>query len=398
MKKESSRDIAVDAVVIGGGVAALWTANALIAAGQQVIVLSNSQFGEGQTLAAQGVIHGGLKYAVGGKLNDSSEALAAMPQRWAEAMRGEGCVDLRRVSVLSDHQILWSLPGVVSKVVSFFGSKALRGRAEAIPRDAFPEVFNTSQYKGKLFRIGEQVVDPVSLMRELAVPLEHCSYLIDWKRNAKIVKGEQGISHIEITSESGDPTFLRAKTYVFAAGKGNADLLLWMDLKQPVMQLRPLHQLVIRKPGLPDFFSVCIGNSPKPPLVSTTHVDSKGRTVWYIGGDIAEAEGVARSEAEQIEAGRHLFKKVMPWIDLSDAEWFTVRVDRAEPNTDSGSRPPGASCEVIGNVILTWPTKLALAPDLADQVLARVSIGESTGNEQLDLPYPGFGKAPWDRD
>ena len=54
------------------------------------------------------------------------------------------------------------------------------------------------------------------------------------------------------------------------------------------MQLRPLHQLILRKHGLPDFFSVCVGTGPKPPLVSTTHVDSRDRTVWYIGGDIAD--------------------------------------------------------------------------------------------------------------
>lgn len=398
MKKEASRQITVDTVVIGGGVAALWTANALIRSGRSVIVLTNAPLGGTQTLASQGVIHGGLKYAVGGKLNDSSEALAAMPKRWAEAMRGNGEVDLRKVEILSDHQILWSLPGILSKVVSFFGSKSLRGRAEAIPRESFPEVFDTPKYKGQLFRIGESVIDPVSLVKELALPLEKCSYLVDWKKNAKIVKPEQEISHIKIQENRGEMISLSAKDYIFAAGKGNADLLSWMGVKQPEMQVRPLHQLVIRKPGLPDFFSVCIGNSPKPPLVSTTHRDAKGRTLWYVGGDLAEADGVARSEAGQIEAGKKLFKEVMPWIDLSDADWFTVRVDRAEPSTATGARPPGAFCEKSGNVMVTWPTKLALAPDLADKVLANISEPCSLNEAKLDLPHPGLGKAPWDLD
>ena len=84
-----STQIRYDAVILGGGVAALWTANALKGAGRSVLILTNSALGEGQSLAAQGVIHGGLKYAVGGKLTDSSEALAAMPARWLAAMRGE---------------------------------------------------------------------------------------------------------------------------------------------------------------------------------------------------------------------------------------------------------------------------------------------------------------------
>ena len=90
------REIEVDVVVIGGGVAALWTANALRSAGHSVIVLTNGPIGEGQSLAAQGVIHGGLKYAVTGKLTDSSEALADMPARWLAALRGEGLQDRQR--------------------------------------------------------------------------------------------------------------------------------------------------------------------------------------------------------------------------------------------------------------------------------------------------------------
>ena len=122
-----------DTVIIGGGVAALWPANVLKNAGQSILVLTNAPLGEGQSLAAQGVIHGGLKYAVGGKLTDSSEALAAMPARWLAALRGEGPVDLSAARLLCDHQLMWSLPNVVSQVVSFFGSKALRGRSAATP-------------------------------------------------------------------------------------------------------------------------------------------------------------------------------------------------------------------------------------------------------------------------
>ena len=165
-----SRELKLDAVVIGAGVAGLWTANALQAKGRSVILLSNSPLGAGQTLAAQGVIHGGLKYAVGGKLNDSSEALAAMPERWWQALQGRGDIDLSRVKVLSDCQYLWSLPGVLSKAISLFGSKAMRGRAQSVSREDFPEIFRSPEYKGQLFRVDERVVDPVSLVEELARP------------------------------------------------------------------------------------------------------------------------------------------------------------------------------------------------------------------------------------
>ena len=343
------------------------------------------------------MIHGGLKYAVGGKLNDSSEALSAMPERWSRALRGEGNVDLSKVEILSDHQILWSLPGMMSKMVSFFGSKALRGRADSISRKDFPEVFDSPQYKGNLFRIGEKVVDPVSLVKELARSITDITYLVDWENNAELVKGSEGISHIAITENDGKTASLQASHYVFAAGAGNAGLLECAGKERPQMQLRPLHQLVIRKQGLPDFFSVCIGHSPKPPLVSTTHVDSQGRRLWYIGGDIAEAEGVVRNESDQISAGKVLFQKVMPWINLQGADWFTVRVDRAEPDMGTGDRPSGAYCEEIGNnTLVAWPTKLALAPDLADKITTFLKEPQHPEVFTINLPTPNVGQTPWD--
>lgn len=391
-----SRQAKHDTVILGGGVAALWTANVLKSAGQSVLILTNAPLGSGQSLAAQGVIHGGLKYAVGGKLTDSSEALAGMPSRWLAAMRGEGPVDLRGAKLLSDHQLMWSLPNVVSQVVSFFGSKALRGRSAAIAREDYPAVFDTPEYKGRLFRIDEPVVDPVSILRELARGVADETYLVNWGKTARIETSNGQIDSIAITGESGEKVEVRAGTYLLAAGAGNGELLVALGITEPAMQRRPLHQVIIRKAGLPDFYSVCVGTGAKPPLVSTTHVDSAGCTVWYLGGDLAEQEGVARSEAEQIAFTRALLAKLMPWIDLVGAEWFTWRGDRAEPLTGTGDRPPGAYCRRVGNVLVAWPTKLALAPDLAEQVLRETKTSGMKKPEPLPLHRPELGKPPWD--
>jgi glycerol-3-phosphate dehydrogenase len=390
------RQAKCDTVILGGGVAALWTANVLKSAGQSVLVLTNAPLGSGQTLAAQGVIHGGLKYAVGGKLTDSSEALAGMPSRWLAAMRGEGPVDMRGAKLLSDHQLMWSLPNVVSQVVSFFGSKALRGRSAAIAREDYPAVFDAPDYKGRLFRIDEPVVDPVSILRELARGVADETYLVDWGKNAHIETSNGQIDSITLTGADGQTVEVRASTYLLAAGAGNGELLAALGITEPAMQRRPLHQVIVRKAGLPEFYSVCVGTGPKPPLVSTTHVDSAGRTVWYLGGDLAEQEGVARSEEEQITFTQNLLAKLMPWIDLVGAEWFTWRGDRAEPLTATGDRPPGAYCRRVGNVLVAWPTKLALAPDLAEQVLRETTRSGMESPEPLNLPRPDLGKPPWD--
>jgi len=387
-------------VILGGGIAALWTAHLLRRAGHSVVVLTNSDWGAGQTLAAQGVIHGGLKYALGGKLTDSSEALAAMPDRWRKSLAGEGEVDLRGVTVLSETQILWSLPQVVSKVVAFFGSQALRNRAGALPRKDFPAPFDTPSYRGQLFELGEMVVDPVSLVATLAAPLDGCSR--KWGGSAEWREDESGrITEAIFPDASGQLVSLRAHHWVLAAGAGNAALLQSMGRDAPAMQLRPLHQVVIRSAKLPPLYSVCIGTGPKPPVVTTTHTASDGTRLWYVGGDLAET-GVDRSETAQIDYARSRFKELLPWLDLQGAEWGTIRVDRAEPHTGTGDRPPGAYVHHQGNVVTVWPTKLALAPNLASQVLAIVQNSGGKPSEvapelgTLNLPGPAVGKAPWD--
>lgn len=393
-------NVQADVAILGGGIAALWTAHLLRSVGYGVIVLTNAPWGTGQTLAAQGVIHGGLKYALGGKLTDSSEALAAMPGRWSLSLAGNGEIDLRGVTVLSPSQILWSLPQVVSKVIAFFGSQSLRNRAGAIPRKDYPPPFQSPDYHGQLFELGEMVVDPVSLVAALAAPLQHCAR--QWNGSAQWNTEPDGqITEALFPDPSGRPIALRARHWVLAAGAGNAPLLRSMNRRGPDMQLRPLHQVVIRSAKLPPLYSVCIGHGIKPPVVTTTHTASDGTPLWYVGGDLAET-GVERSESAQIDFARARFRELLPWLDLGGAEWATIRVDRAEPRTGTGDRPPGAFVHQQGNVLTVWPTKLALAPNLATQVLDLLAKAEAppsggvVGLETLNLPVPVLAKAPWD--
>ncbi|MDF1622160.1 MAG: FAD-dependent oxidoreductase, partial [Pseudohongiella nitratireducens] len=55
--------------IVGGGIAGLWLLNRLCLAGYDAILLDKGGLGSGQTLASQGIIHGGLKYALNGILD-----------------------------------------------------------------------------------------------------------------------------------------------------------------------------------------------------------------------------------------------------------------------------------------------------------------------------------------
>ena len=67
-------EVRVDVIVFGGGIAGLWTLARLQQAGYKAVLLESQALGAGQTRYAQGIIHGGTKYALTGKLTASSEA------------------------------------------------------------------------------------------------------------------------------------------------------------------------------------------------------------------------------------------------------------------------------------------------------------------------------------
>ena len=137
-----------DIVIFGGGVAGLWLLNRLRQAGYNALLLESETLGGGQTLASQGIIHGGLKYALGGVLTGASQAIAEMPARWRAALRGEGDLDLSAVKTLSDHYYMWSNAGLRSRFKTFLGSKSLRGRIDAVPPAEYPAFFKAATVAG----------------------------------------------------------------------------------------------------------------------------------------------------------------------------------------------------------------------------------------------------------
>ena len=73
--RDESRHVQVDVAIFGGGVAGLWTLSLLRNQGYNAVLFENNTLGGGQTRYAQGIIHGGTKYALTGKLTASSEAI-----------------------------------------------------------------------------------------------------------------------------------------------------------------------------------------------------------------------------------------------------------------------------------------------------------------------------------
>ncbi len=186
---------------------------------------------------------------------------------------------------------------------------------------------------------------------------------------------------------------------VLSAGAGNAELLAALGIEQPAQQLRPLHMVLAKGPALKPLYAHCLGGGPKPRVTVTTHPAADGQWVWYLGGDLAEADGVARDEGAQVAAAQKEMAALLPWVDQSQTRWATLRVDRAEPAQSGLVRPDNAFLAEQQNLLVGWPTKLALAPDFADRVLAtlqRDGVTPAHHGSLPELPRPALGQPVWE--
>ncbi len=394
----------VDIVIFGGGIAGLWIFNRLRNAGYQAILLESHALGSGQTIKSQGIIHGGLKYALTGFLNASANAVEDMPKRWKDCLAGTGEIDLRSVNVLSHEQLLWSTGSLGSEIAGFFASKSLNSRVKKLDKRLYPSVLQNPSFKGHVYRLEEVVLDTVSLIDTLAKPHQDFIFKINPHEGYAFTidpECKDKISSVEI--RSGQETLsLQAERYLFTAGEGNEQLSLCLA-HPPVMQRRPLQMLVAKFKTHYPFFGHCIDTGMNPRITITTHPTQDDQSVWYLGGQIAE-DGVNRSPEKQIAIAKKELNSLLPWLEMETVEWRSFFINRAEPAQPGGKRPDSVSLTAIENVLVAWPTKLALSPLLADQVIAKLkqqAVQASSPSENVlrscsILEKPRIALAVWD--
>lgn len=386
-----SRELKVDIVIFGGGIAGLWLFNRLRQAGYQTILLETKALGSGQTRYAQGIIHGGTKYALTGKLTASTAAVFAMPKIWRDCLAGKGEVDLSAAVMLSAHQYMWSTPSLFSRLSGFFASRVMRGKTIAVKKADRPVVFQHKNFKGKVYQLDEPVLDTSSVINALAKPninnIMHIKPEIDFTGNTTFT----------VETSEGERWNINTQKIILTAGEGNAVLLKSMGRKVPAMQLRPL-QMVMLRGGLPEkLYAHCLGASVNPRITITSHTDKNGDIIWYMGGQLAE-EGINRTEEEQINEAKKELRALMPWLDFSVMQWATLNINRAEPKQKEGKRPASSFFYEEDDVITTWPTKMALSPKLAEDVLNQLQDSNVIKSGIKDLPefsHTPFAELPW---
>ena len=169
------------------------------------------------------------------------------------------------------------------------------------------------------------------------------------------------------------------------------------------MQCRPLHMVLLRG-ALPQFQGHCVDGA-KTRVTITSDTDSAGRTVWQVGGQIAEV-GVSLDKLALLSKTRAELLAVLPGIDLAAVEWNTYQVDRAEGRMSGGQRPETVQIRCEGNCLTAWPTKLALVPQLVSEILEQIQISQQPAvrpdwksglRETLrEWPRPQVALPPWE--
>ena len=398
--------IETDVVVIGGGIAGLWLFRTLNLKGYNAVLLEQDSLGGGQTIKSQGIVHGGTKYTLTGQLTGASQAISGMPERWRKALAGKGGTnepDLNDANILSEYHYLWSPGDIGSRLTSFFASKAVRGRVDQLKADTYPAIFRHDGFRGKVYQLNEIVLDIASVVKALVDGLEPQTIKVNWDSetgNTRLVSSNGKIEYVEI--KQGDQVIhLKAKRFVTTSGEGTAELMKLWGIEKPKMQVRPLQMVMVRHSHPEPIYAHCLGTTPLPRITVTSHPDKDGKWVWYLGGGIAE-DGVNQSPEELIATAKKEMKALLPWVNLDDAEWGTLTVNRAEPKQSMLLRPDAAFCQEVGNGIVTWPTKLALAPNLSDEVISMLETsGVAPAFDPLELPegleQPGICPNFWSK-
>jgi hypothetical protein len=381
----------LDVLIFGGGAAGLWCLDRFRGAGYHALLLESAALGRGQTIQAQGIIHGGGKYALRGVRDFAAVgATKEMPRRWRRSLAGEIAPNLTGTRVLSERCHLWLPRGSVVARVQSWGfisvvAKAglLSTRPEPVPEPAWPEALRGSALA--VYALAEPVISTGSLLETLATL--HAKYIRRYDGSAVRFGGKEVI----ISGIALEP-----RITVLAAGEGNAELLQKAGVDGSPMQRRPLCMTLLRG-ALPPLYGHCIVGG-KTQITVTTPAPG----LWQIGGEISERLAHEPDAATARRTAMSEIRRRLPGLDFPGVEVGLYRAVRAEARTADQRRPSGVHAgRVAPGIIAAWPTKLSLAPVLAEEVFAMVAqdLKRPAGYHEDGVPpwpMPQVARYPWE--
>lgn len=379
----------LDVLVFGGGAAGLWCLDRLRRAGYHAILLESHALGSGQTIQAQGIIHGGGKYALRGVRDfEAVRATSLMPERWRRSITGELEPHLSATRILSECCHLWLPRGSAVARFQSLGIMSLVAKAgllathpERVSKVEWPDVLRDSALA--VYALAEPVIATGSFLAALAA--QHRSFIFSY---------QGGSAQFAAAGVQVGDALLQPRAVVLAAGAGNGDLLTGAGMNADLMQRRPLGMVLLRG-NLPPLFGHCIVGG-KTGLTITTPAPG----LWQIGGEIAERLAHEKNPATARQLALGEIRRWLPGLELKRAEIAIYYAVRAEARTAAIRRPSGVHAgQVAPGMIVAWPTKLSMAPVLADEVFELVQLDlKAPGgyDETPSWPAPSVARYPWE--
>jgi hypothetical protein len=378
--------ISVDVLVVGGGSTGLWLIDELRRTGRNAILVESTSLGSGQTIASQGILHGGMKHSLVARPGTFVKALGSMTRIWGECLAGDREPDLRSVRRRSDSCYFWRTSSLASFVGSIGARFSIRSEVKKIVHASLPEVLRGAS--GDVYLIDEKVVDPHSLVSEL------------FKRNRQHTI-RAGIQRVDFSSRNtvyavelagSSLMTVKPELVVLTAGEGNAELRKVCGLPEKAMLRLPLQILVLRG-DLPDLNGVCLEGIQAKAII-TTHRLSRNEAVWQFASErIASDAGEDFGRQALIEISASLPGFNFPRVSVS-----VYTATRAECAAEDGGRCSDVAVFKEGNVITAWPTKLVLVPRAVDRIMSYLPIqfgANEVPREFAAWPRPDVAPLPW---
>lgn len=416
--------IKVDIVIYGAGIAGLWAFHTLKALGYNVLLLEKKAIGGEQTIASQGIIHSGLKYALSTAPQDITQNMRDMPSIWQEALNaknslGKSPINLENAHIHSSSQSLLIPKNLAGDIVKTLTQKALNSGNNTLAQEKIDPSLKQFGFSGSVVDLQEPVLDIPSVVFNLAKPYEDCikkpySEYYDLKvlsqteegnndRNKNIHMDKDSNSHSQNLSQDIIATNKRnivisAKKIIYTAAQSNLEL----SQGKAKIQKRPLLMGMIKNAPFP-LFAHCVGTSSKPIATITTHYTQNKERIWYIGGQVAERKKES-PEAHTFTAIQDALDKYLPkWRENnSNFEWASLPIDRVEEKKSiSALLPSTPSLKEINGHYFCWPSKLAFAPVLSDMILEKLKneaiLPSHTQSDFSALENIGYAKPPWEK-
>jgi glycine/D-amino acid oxidase-like deaminating enzyme len=378
----------LDTLVIGGGMTGLWALDHLLRSGHRTALLESHALGSGETIASQGVIRSGF--------SGSSHRRGRKDEhrrRWREALAGEKPPALTRTRLRSDYcHLFWPSPRRGLKGVSWRRGRHDRN-GSIIPVDERPAILQSCP--GRVIRIDEQVIEPTTLVQDLADRNRPALLKIDAGSGLEFDPSPgTGFGVVRLLNpQTGEPLDIACTHLVLAAGCGNDSLRNHLGLGA-AQTIGRRDRLYMARGSLTSLNGHAMQPGRETMTITSTW-DCGDQVIWQIGGPgIRAFRHLDRPAAHHAVAQR--LGTILPGVDLSSMVVRSYDVDRVRRR--SWRRlPPSGFLQRSGSVTTIWTPPLALLPAVVDHLVDSLEPPSPGSDEPLPMwPRPDISLPPWE--